>query len=405
MFAVTDCLGGQHVTSNTGGSDPSAILQLVPSIYEAAAEPDRWPTILDELCVLFDATAGVLGDYDFAARRGHKNCSVGIAPQFGEPYSTKFAAANPWANEAALSAPDAVCTGSQLIPDDQLRATSFYRDWLKPQGLFHSLRAVLHHEDRKIWFVGLIRRESQPDFNADELARLKTLLPHFRRAYQIDRAISERITVAESTIAAFDQIPLGIAMVAADGQVLAANRFAKQLTTERDGLAFNANGLKARRAADKARLLDLIGRLETFRSGDEASDDTDPTESMTVSRQHSLRALSVRVSMASQPASVFGVQLRAATVLISDPERRIKPDPASLTELFKLTPTEARVTAGLASGAALIEVADELGIAYETARTHLKRTFSKTDTSRQADLIRLVHSSLTPIDSTPPSDG
>lgn len=371
-----------------------AVQQMVPSIYEAATDPTRWPAILDEFCALFDAEAGILGDYDFAVRRGRKHCSVGISRSFGESYAAIYSRANPWANEAELSSCGAVRTGRQLIPDDQLRATAFYNEWLRPQGLFHSVRAVLHREDRRIWFIGMIRRESAPDFNAADLKSLEPFLPHLRRAYQIDRAISDQVTVARSTIAAFDQIPLGIAMVAADGQVLAANRFAKQLTAERDGLAFKASGLQSRRAADKARLLDLIGRLKSVRAGD----NTDPGGSMTITRSHSLRPLSVRVSPASQSASAFGVRLAAATVLVSDPERRIKPDPTSLTALFKLTPTEARVTAGLAAGTPLGEVAEELGIAYETARTHLKRTFSKTDTSRQADLIRLIHASLTPLD-------
>jgi FixJ family two-component response regulator len=36
------------------------------------------------------------------------------------------------------------------------------------------------------------------------------------------------------------------------------------------------------------------------------------------------------------------------------------------------------------------EVAPVLGISEETVRTRLKRIFEKTDTSRQADLVKLV---------------
>jgi DNA-binding CsgD family transcriptional regulator len=36
------------------------------------------------------------------------------------------------------------------------------------------------------------------------------------------------------------------------------------------------------------------------------------------------------------------------------------------------------------------ETAEALGIAETTTKTHLQRIFSKTGTSRQADLVRLV---------------
>jgi len=38
-----------------------------------------------------------------------------------------------------------------------------------------------------------------------------------------------------------------------------------------------------------------------------------------------------------------------------------------------------------------------LGISEPTVRTHLQRIFSKTDTVRQADLLRLLHNSTPPI--------
>jgi DNA-binding CsgD family transcriptional regulator len=44
-----------------------------------------------------------------------------------------------------------------------------------------------------------------------------------------------------------------------------------------------------------------------------------------------------------------------------------------------------------------MEVAEMLGISEPTVRTHLKRIFSKTGTSRQADLLRLLQNSTPPV--------
>ena len=44
----------------------------------------------------------------------------------------------------------------------------------------------------------------------------------------------------------------------------------------------------------------------------------------------------------------------------------------------------------LASGYRLEQVAEILGIAYETVRKHLKQIFGKTGTYRQAELVRIL---------------
>ena len=50
------------------------------------------------------------------------------------------------------------------------------------------------------------------------------------------------------------------------------------------------------------------------------------------------------------------------------------------------------------------EAADMLGIGEPTVRTHLKRIFAKTDTTRQADLVRLLQNATPPIMAPQPRD-
>ena len=57
---------------------------------------------------------------------------------------------------------------------------------------------------------------------------------------------------------------------------------------------------------------------------------------------------------------------------------------------FGLTPAEAQLAINLCGGMDLKEVAETMHITFNTARTHLKRIFSKTHVSRQAELIRLL---------------
>jgi DNA-binding CsgD family transcriptional regulator len=64
--------------------------------------------------------------------------------------------------------------------------------------------------------------------------------------------------------------------------------------------------------------------------------------------------------------------------------------PTLLSRIFGLTPAESRLAAALANGSTLTQAARNLNISWETARTHLKTVFSKTNTHRQSELVALL---------------
>jgi DNA-binding CsgD family transcriptional regulator len=85
-----------------------------------------------------------------------------------------------------------------------------------------------------------------------------------------------------------------------------------------------------------------------------------------------------------------GMPSPVAVLLITDPEQS---EPAStdlLIQLYGLTPKEAALAAKLSEGKSVEQAAEELTISYETARTHLRRVFGKTETSRQTELLLLM---------------
>jgi DNA-binding CsgD family transcriptional regulator len=69
----------------------------------------------------------------------------------------------------------------------------------------------------------------------------------------------------------------------------------------------------------------------------------------------------------------------------------------AFARLHKLTGGELRVLLALAQGLGGMEAADMLGIGEPTVRTHLQHLYSKTNTSGQAELLRLLHNSTPPV--------
>ena len=71
--------------------------------------------------------------------------------------------------------------------------------------------------------------------------------------------------------------------------------------------------------------------------------------------------------------------------------------PSAMARAYKLTLTELRVLLAIVDVGGAPEVADALGIAASTVKTHLARLYEKTGARRQADLVKLVAGFSTPL--------
>jgi DNA-binding CsgD family transcriptional regulator len=86
----------------------------------------------------------------------------------------------------------------------------------------------------------------------------------------------------------------------------------------------------------------------------------------------------------------------AAVVFVQDPLRAQRPLQATLHAHYNLTPAECRVALLLCDGLDPRQIANLVGVTYETVRSQLKSIFSKTSTRRQAELIRLLLNQASP---------
>ena len=79
-----------------------------------------------------------------------------------------------------------------------------------------------------------------------------------------------------------------------------------------------------------------------------------------------------------------------AAVFIHKALLNLPAPPETIARTYKLTPTELRVLLAIVEVGGVPEVAEALGVSTETVKTHLGRLYKKTDTRRQADLVKLV---------------
>jgi DNA-binding CsgD family transcriptional regulator len=115
-----------------------------------------------------------------------------------------------------------------------------------------------------------------------------------------------------------------------------------------------------------------------------------PGRSLTCLRPSGKRPYVIHVLPAQRRVAVEPSGRALAVVSIIDPEDEHEPPLALIRRLYRLTEAEAEVALRVIRGAGLKQISEELSISYTTVRTHLQHVFDKTDTHRQADLVRLL---------------
>jgi DNA-binding CsgD family transcriptional regulator len=81
---------------------------------------------------------------------------------------------------------------------------------------------------------------------------------------------------------------------------------------------------------------------------------------------------------------------RAAAVFVDRATFEAPSSSDVIRRAYQLTSAEVRVLFAVVDFGGVPDVAAALGIANSTVKTHLGRLFMKTDTRRQADLVKLV---------------
>jgi DNA-binding CsgD family transcriptional regulator len=154
------------------------------------------------------------------------------------------------------------------------------------------------------------------------------------------------------------------------------NAYADRLLERRDGLVVTDTGLEASGSADTRALRDVIDLASRRQLAAPAS--------FLLPRAAADRPLAVLVPTSNGEAADH------ATVFVCDPTQPPAIDQGSLCRLFGLTRAEAAFAGLLLMGQTVDQAAESLFVSVHTVRTHLKRILLKTDTGRQAELLRVL---------------
>jgi len=371
--------------------------ELIGLVYEGPLEARPWQSALPLLQKLTDAQVVSLilrppaeGDKGVILNclRPDTDTSDREAP-IGDPsdweltaYREQFFALDPFVNLPL----DTVVTLQDLLPGDALTGSEYYQHYLEPTGLFHILGLDTEEPKGMLARLRLSRRCDEYNSGADERALIERIAPHLNRAIRLYARLSRTTSERDLYSGAVDQLAVATIILDEKGRMLNTNAVARAMLTEADGLSLRDNRLHIDGRDINRELQEALTTIIDAHQRDESS----VVRALRVPRSSGRSDLGLVIRPIPGSEWNEGQSSPCAVVFISDPDLRESASQATLSELFGLTPAEANLAILLSRGLSLAEASETQNISQHTARAQLKSIFSKTDVSRQAELVRLI---------------
>ncbi len=374
-------MGGSGVNSD------DAFERILAALHEAALDDTRWPAaaaLIDEAC---GAVGNMLlvgersGEIHFVRSLHRGEAREDLAREYFEVYYPH--------DEGPLrrrELPNGLMTHtSELYTETQLKTSVAYNEgWRLMRGQ-NGLSVSFEQPDGLRIFWGVGDPVDSGGYESAQLRLLERLLPHIHRCVVIRQALAAADALGAGLTGLLDRDRVGVVQLDRAGRVLEANAPALEILRRGDGLIDRDGVLDACLPADRSRLRQLLARALP-----DLWDKPPSGGSMTVQRPSRRSRLGLHVSPVGVRTSDFGRRRVAVLVLVVDPTSGSRIEPARVAALLGLTPSESRVSALLAEGLSVREIAAATDLRESYVRWLFQRVYKKLGVSGQVALVRQV---------------
>lgn len=273
--------------------------------------------------------------------------------------------------------------------------TRLHQEAAKPWGMHCEGVTIIDkssHDGLAGWFV---RYPGQSEVDQELTFQIAYLSKQLNRALALQNKVTRLDEALSLSNNMLDLIDFGLVLYGKNEKPMFVNKSAHRMFKTEDGVGLSKNELTLldRNAKKKLDVLSIMVRSGSTnlsaRSGG----------IVFAERPSGNRAYSLIVVPLSKYGK-FGLESASMAVMIFDPTSRNSSTLGLLTSSYGLTLAESRLAFELAQGTSLEDFSAKKGISINTARTQLKSIFSKTETSRQHELVSVLLNSIANIDLT-----
>ncbi len=360
---------------------------LIGEIYDATLVPSLWPSVLKRISRFVRAAGAALDCKDAV----NNTVSVfyedgGVEPSFLRLYNDKYGKLDPCAIDHYLAPVGEPRATADILPYDDFLRSRIYRELIKPHGFVDGITTALDKSGTSVASVTVFRHAR--DGVADEEAhrRMRLIAPHLRRAVLVGKATEFRSAEAATFADAFDALSAAMLLVSADGRVVHANRRARCVLAAGDPLGAR-DGKLAARDPETDRGLRTIFAAANHADASLGGKGVALPLTTQDRRRFVAHVLPLTGGARRRGGRVYAA---VAALFILEAAFRTPSPPEAIAKAYGLTASELRVMLAIVDVGGAPEVAEALGVAASTVRTHLGRVYAKTGVARQADLVKLV---------------
>jgi DNA-binding CsgD family transcriptional regulator len=358
--------------------------ELIAALYDAALDTELWVEFLQKTARAIDARSAALVMHDTEGNTHAVQRSWGLDPEADRLYQRYYGLLDVWAQRGISKPCGYVCTSASLWPVAEMATTEIYNDFMVPFGIEHGLFEIAENSGSTWASISFYRDSRGTAFEACHLEMVRALAPHMQRAFRVHGIFSQLKARSEGFENALEILATGVIFFGAAGEVLFMNRSASNTIAEKDGLLSARDGLRAEKADESSSLEKTIREAASKLNGERVSSggavkisrNSRPPLCIQISP---IRAVSIKTS---RPIKAMGI--------LHDPLRQPRPSQELLRAAYKMTPAECRVAMLLADGRGPREIAETVGVTFETIRSQIKSIFAKTNVRRQSQLVRFI---------------
>lgn len=385
---------------NTAPLSLSAFSELIASFYDSPLRQEpAWQDCLESVRDFFAANYVVSifrppapDNYSQVSYSSYSHISYSGDRQVHDVsqfYNDNFIALDPFVNLPL----DKAFMVQDFVAESEWKDHLFYKQFLEPMDVFHVVGADIRTDDGVDCQIRVCRPASAPPFTDMDKEYLQLLIQHMKRCVQLHAQQREEQSTNELFASVIDRLMFGSIILDQSGTMLRMNKIAEDTLKRKDGLALTSGRIHAISDSENKELQELIANALNDREKGQPS----ILGAFSVSRPQGDCPLGVLIRNFPADTWVEGDRRASVAILFRDPMSSVEASHEAVRRLFSFTPAEAGLAMILAEGHTLDEAATQLNISRNTARTHLKAMFSKTGTTRQVDLIRMILGSVATI--------
>ena len=350
---------------------------LIGEIYDAAVDPALRGGALEQVSRYVGGCAAMIVSRDSARLSIEIHQHFGTDACFRQLYRDRYVELDPLLDWQLNLAPEQAIGVTDVMPHAEFLETSFYREWVEPQGAIDLATIALEKTVARTTVLQVLRHRSRGTVDDSMRERMRLLAPHIQRSQFMGRQIRARSHTVDDLADVLDGLSTAICMLDADGRVVHANAACRQLFADADLLAMVGDRIVARNTQTDKIFRSLCEIDESARRRIELATSAD-------GQHYLLHAFPLKRdrSLARDVAATMLFVQRASMLpmLATD----------AIAAAFRLTPSELRVLMAIIEIGGVPDIAAKLGVAETTVKTHLGRLFEKTGAGRQADLVKIA---------------